>query len=79
MNTIRLIASLWPAIVQGDTALRPGMWGEGPTPPNGSLQITYLSKLLSCSTLKSSSQPTSIKTLIPPSNSRRDCEAGEVD
>jgi hypothetical protein len=38
---------------------------------------TYLSISLSFSTLKSSSQPTSIKICMPPSNSSNDCDAGE--
>lgn len=38
---------------------------------------TYLSISFSFSTLKSSSQPTSIKICMPPSNSSNDCDAGE--
>lgn len=39
---------------------------------------TYLSISLSCSTLKSSAQPTSMRICMPPSNSSSDCDAGEA-
>ena len=38
---------------------------------------TYLSISFSISTLNCSSHPTSMRICIPPSNSRRDCDAGE--
>ena len=40
---------------------------------------TYFSSSLSFSTSKVSSQPTSIKTLTPPSSSSNDCEADDSD
>jgi hypothetical protein len=43
------------------------------------LIYTYFSTSFSFSTSKPSSQPTSISTLIPPSNSSKDCEAGDAD
>jgi hypothetical protein len=40
---------------------------------------TYLSISFSFSTSKLSSQPTSIRIWIPPSNSNSDCDAGDDD
>lgn len=43
------------------------------------MNSTYLSISLSFSTSKLSSQPTSISTFTPPSNSSSDCDAGDAD
>jgi hypothetical protein len=40
---------------------------------------TYFSISFSFSTSKVSSQPTSTSTLMPPSNSSNDCDAGDAD
>lgn len=40
---------------------------------------TYFSSSLSIATSKDSSQPTSIRTLTPPSSSNIDCEADDSD
>lgn len=40
---------------------------------------SHLSSSLSFSTSKVSSQPTSTRILMPPSSSRSDCDAGDVD
>ena len=43
------------------------------------LEGTYLFSFSSSATSKSSLQPTSIRTFMPPSNSSRDCEASELE
>jgi hypothetical protein len=40
---------------------------------------TYLSSSFRYSSLKLSSQPTSIRILVPPSSSSKDCDAEELD
>ena len=56
------------------------LWTDNsPSADSHRSESTYLFSLSSSAPSKPSLQPTSIKTFIPPSNSKRDCEASELE